>query len=108
MGKGICLDIARESNETLVGTKGGVIRCYSTQRLPAEEKWQNDLVLGMRGTPQQPNPNKRGLRVPIRLGLEGDELGEASGPSQTPPEGEIPPIPEEIPDTAREKDSDYL
>ena len=96
--KGIWLGNSRESNETLVGTKGGVIRCYSIKRMPSEEKWQKDQVLELQGTPQQPNPSRSGLRIPIRLEVDGEASGGASGPSPAPPDGDVPPIPEDIPD----------
>ena len=90
--QGVWLGISRESNETLIGTKGGVIRCYSIKRLPNEEKWIKEMVLEMQGTPQQPNPSKSGLRIPIRLEAEGDIVGGASGPPQVLPEGRETPL----------------
>ena len=95
--KGVWLGSPRESNETLVGTRSGVIRCYSIKRMAVDDKWDKDLVMSMQGTPQQPNPSKIGLRIPVRIEVEGEPVGEASGLPQGFPEGEIPPVPEETP-----------
>ena len=70
--KGIWLGISRESNETLIGANGGVIRCYAIKRMPAEDKWNKELIAEIKGTPQQPNPTKAGLHIPIRLDVETD------------------------------------
>ena len=50
-----------------------------------------------RDTPQQPNPNKVGLRIPVRLEAEEEPVGKASGLPHGFPEGEIPPVPDEVP-----------
>ena len=97
--KGIWLGISRESNETLIGTSSGVIRCYAIKRMPAEEKWDKDAISTIRGTPQQPNPTKTGLHIPVRLGAETDLGGGASGATPEPEGGqEVPPVPETIPE----------
>ena len=65
--EGIWLGHTRSTNEMVMGTKDGVVRAYAIKRQDDEERWKSGLVKEMRGTPQQPNPNKPGLNIPIRV-----------------------------------------
>ena len=56
------------------------------------------MVSGMQGTPQQPNPVRVGLRIPVRLSTEGNITEETTQAQPEAVEGEIPPVPEVIPD----------
>ena len=56
------------------------------------------MVSGMQGTPQQPNPIRVGLRIPVRLNTDGSPTGETPHLPQETIEGGVPPIPEAIPD----------
>ena len=56
------------------------------------------MVSGMQGTPQQPNPLKVGLRIPVRLSTDGNPAEETPQIQPETIEGEVPPIPEAIPD----------
>ena len=70
---GIWLGHARDSNEMLIGTPVGVIRCYACRRMPETERWDKQEIIGMKGTPQKPNPKKMGLSIPIRIQLQEDK-----------------------------------
>ena len=65
--EGAWLGHARSSNEVLIGTLQGVVRAWAIKLKPEDEKWDADLIKNMKGTPAQPNPNKMGLNVPIRV-----------------------------------------
>ena len=53
----------------------------------------------MKGTPQQPNPIKVGLHIPIRFEAEADSEVGASGAAPESGGGqELPPMPTETPD----------
>ena len=78
--EGIWLGHARESNEVLIGTDAGVVRAYSVERRDPDQRWNGALIQSMRGTPQQPDPQKGGINIPIRVGFDppSDEVpGEA-------------------------------
>ena len=96
--KGLWLGTAREANETLIGTKEGVTRCYAIKRMPEEDRWNAAEISGLKGTPQQPNPMKVGLHIPTRLpsdaalgggtdgaAAEGDEETSEAIPEATAP-----------------------
>ena len=65
--EGIWLGHNSNSNEIIIGTTKGVIRAYAARRMPEDERWDGDLIKRLKGTPQQPNPNKPGDTVPIRI-----------------------------------------
>ena len=65
--KGIWLGHARDTNETLIGTKDGTTKAFACKRLPEDERWGVDLLTMMKGIPQRPNPLKPGLNIPLRV-----------------------------------------
>ena len=58
---------ARNSNEIVIGTREGVVRAFAIRRQAPEDRWEGDLILNMKGTPEQPDPNRQGDRIPIRI-----------------------------------------
>ena len=65
--QGLWLGHARNSNEHLVGTREGVVKAYAIKRQPEDQRWDGELVSEMRGTPQQPDPARPGLAIPVRV-----------------------------------------
>ena len=53
MREGIWLGM-RRSNETLIGTPGGVVKARTIRILPEDEKWS--MILEVRDTSRRPNP----------------------------------------------------
>ena len=70
MGKGIWLGHARDSNEIVVGTPDGAYRAYAIKRMVEEERWDSEFIRSLQGTPQQPDPRRRGTTVPISFRFE--------------------------------------
>ena len=68
--EGIWLGHSRNSNEVLVGTKDGVVRAYAIRRQEGGKRWSKELIEQLRGTPQQPDPKKPGLAIPVRVNFE--------------------------------------
>ena len=68
--KGIWLGHARDSNETVVGTAEGAYRAYAIKRMSEEERWESELIRSLQGTPQQPDPKRKGIIVPISFRFE--------------------------------------
>ncbi len=64
--EGLRLGHNRESNETIVDTRGGVIRAYPITREIQDERWDPELINNTKGTPQQPDPSKP---VPMKINL---------------------------------------
>ena len=68
--KGIWLGHARDSNETVVGTPDGAYRAYAIKRMAEAERWDSDFIRSLQGTPQQPDPRRKGTTVPISFRFE--------------------------------------
>ena len=68
--KAIWLGHTRDSNETIVGTAEGTYRAYAIKRMMESERWDPEFVKNLQGTPQQPDPRKKGLTVPISFRFE--------------------------------------
>ena len=71
--QGIWLGHTRCSNEVLVGTDSGVVRAYAIKRREAGDRWSADKLQSMAGSPQQPDPKKPGLHIPIRIRIDPPE-----------------------------------
>ena len=68
--EGIWLGHSRGSNETVVGTREGAVKAYAIKRQDEDHRWDSDLLKTLRGTPQQPDPNRPGIAIPIRINFD--------------------------------------
>ena len=68
--EGIWLGHSRESNEAIVGTKVGAVRAYAVKRQDEEHRWDSELIKNLQGTPQQPDPSKAGIAIPVRVNFD--------------------------------------
>ena len=87
--EGIWLGHNRSSNEVLIGTPNGVVRAYSVTRREPEARWNADAIRNMKGTPQQPDPNKPSMNIPIRI--QFDQAANAEPEPTVPPRKERAP-----------------
>ena len=55
---------------TAAKPKEGVVKAYTTKRQSPEDQWDADRIKQVKGTPQQPNPNKQGIGIPIQIGFD--------------------------------------
>ena len=81
--EGIWLGHARSSNEAVIGTSEGVVRAYAIRRQDEEHRWSEERIRAMQGTPQQPDPLKASIHIPIRVRFD--------------PTGNTEPIPSQLP-----------
>ena len=65
--QGIWLGHSRCSNEQIIGTREGTVRAYSMKRLDHTQCWDGAYLQELRGTPQQPDPLKPGIVIPIKV-----------------------------------------
>ena len=84
---GIWLGHSRSSNEHLIGTKQGAIKAYAVKRQAEDERWDAALIQGLQGTPQQPDPHRPGIAIPVRVSFDPPAQG-SGGPVLEEPEGE--------------------
>ena len=88
---GIWLGCAVRDGMHLVGTAAGVFKVGTLKRKPDGEQWSADLVCGVVGSPQQPEPGIETRRVTTfakkKLGEKSDKKSvEFQPPSREPPE----------------------
>ena len=62
------------TEETIVGTTRGVVKCRTISRLAQNERWNKDMVLGMRGVPWETIPGKRSMHIPVEISEDGREV----------------------------------
>jgi len=65
--RGVWLGQSRSSNETIVGTRDGVVRAYAIKRQAPDQRWNGADIKAMQGTPQRPDPNRGELTIPIKV-----------------------------------------
>ena len=87
--EGLWLGHARNSNEVLIGTDKGVVRAYDVRRMPEGQRWNGEAIKRMKGTPQQPDPEKPGAAIPIRIVFDETEKKDAVQPEAPKREHEI-------------------
>ena len=83
---GIYLGCRSFDGQAYIGTPSGVIRCRTVRQLSAEERWDKEFVLSIKGTPWSPDGERAG-DVNIRV-----DLPEARGDRGAHPPDIDPPI----------------
>ena len=68
---GIWLGINERTEENLIGTANGVIKCRTVIRLSETDAWDRVLLSQMRGVPWNPVPGKDDIRIPVDITEEG-------------------------------------
>ena len=61
---GIWVGITMRTGEHLVATCQGVFRVSAIMRRPADQRWSEELVKSMKGTPEEPLPGSNSRRIP--------------------------------------------
>ena len=68
---GIWLGINERTEENLIGTEKGVIKCRTVTRLSDQDAWDGELLNRMKGVPWNLVPGKDDIRVPVDITEEG-------------------------------------
>lgn len=68
--EGIWLGHSRGSNEAIIGTQEGAVKAYAVKRQDEDHRWDAELIKALQGTPQQPDPNRPGIAIPIRINFD--------------------------------------
>ena len=82
---GIWLGTIERTEETLIGTAQGVIKCRTINRLSEGDRWNHKLTVEMKGVPWEPVPGNTNQHIPVEIGTHGqtmDELEENQIPSE--------------------------
>ena len=51
----------------MVGTPDGAFRAYAIKRMAESDIWDAYFIRSLKGTPQQPDPSRKGTKVPISI-----------------------------------------
>ena len=97
---GVWLGITERTEETIIGTSSGALKCRTVSRMTNGQPWNGEIILQLRGLPWEPVPGKqsmpifvdvddngedpqgyRGREVRPTEALDGDALAEARGSS---------------------------
>ena len=72
---GIYLGCRSFDGQVYIGTPSGVIRCRTVQQLSAQERWDTEFVLSIKGTPWSPDGERAGdAGIRVNLPEAGGEL----------------------------------
>ena len=53
-----------------LGPREGVVRAFAVKRMDEESRWDAKYLQEMKGTPQQPDPSRPGLAIPIKVNID--------------------------------------
>ena len=67
MKDGVWLGTIDRTDETIVGTKFGVVKCRTIRRRPEGQQWCAEAIQSMRGSVQQPVPGTTSDRIPTGI-----------------------------------------
>ena len=81
--QGIWLGHSRNTNETIIGTKEGTVRAYAIKRQDPDQRWDEQWVKQIVGTPQRPDPNRGDLTIPIKARFDPPTM-DAPEPTEAP------------------------
>ena len=70
---GIWLGVIERTEETIVGTENGVVKCRTVSRMAEGEQWNRERVLRMRGSPWEPVPGKQSMHIPVDVDDNGED-----------------------------------
>ena len=72
---GIWLGNSERTEDVLIGTKHGVVKCRTVSRLSEAERWSKNGILDMRGTLWQPIFGRYNQHIPVDIADNGDHMG---------------------------------
>merc|ERR1711884_455313 len=64
---GIWLGILDRTEEAIIGTEHGVVKCRTIRRRPVGQQWSGDAITKMKGTVQQLTPGVLSDHIPTGI-----------------------------------------
>ena len=81
---GVWLGVSERTEEVLVGTKRGVVKCRIVERLGDKDRWSRTNVLEMICNPWEPVPGRDDHHIPVDIVDNGDCMGSESENDDNP------------------------
>ena len=72
--QGVWLGTVERTEEVVVGTTRGIVKCRIGHRFAENERWNREMVLGMMGVPWETIPGRRSKHLPVEITEEGHEV----------------------------------
>ena len=72
--EGVWLGTIERTEEAILGTERGVIKCRTVSRLPESSRWNANNVLRMRGVPWEPVSGRIGFQIPVDIDDHGETI----------------------------------
>ena len=70
---GIWLGIVDRTEEAIIGTEHGIVKCRTVKRRPEGQQWSREALEKTKGTVQQPVPGSHNDRIPTGIVGEDDK-----------------------------------
>ena len=86
MKLGTWLGVIERTEETIIGTKDGIVKCRTVNRILEDQRWNRDLLLGIKGTPWMPVPRVKGDHIPVEIKEDGSSTTPEEENIETGPE----------------------
>ena len=93
---GIWLGVVERTEEMIIGTKDGVVKCRIWSRMSKDDQWNRELVLHMKGLAWEPVPGKRNMHIPVDINDDGGDLEGDYGKVVRPAEALDDDVPDEV------------
>ena len=71
MSEGIWLGIVERTQETIVGTERGIVKCRTVKRFPEEQRWDGQLAMKIQGVPWAIVNGVKGDYIPVAISEQG-------------------------------------
>ena len=68
---GIWLGVNERTEENLIGTEKGVLKCRTVSRLTSDRAWDKEMVTQMKGVPWNLVPGREDSRIPVEINEDG-------------------------------------
>ena len=68
---GIWLGVIERTEEMIIGTKDGVVKCRTVSRMSKDDQWNGEMVVHMKGLPWELVPGKRSMHIPVDINDDG-------------------------------------
>ena len=75
---GIWMGFVDSSNENIIGTSKGVLKCRSIRRHDRTEQFDAVMIESIKGTPRQPVLGEESLQIPTNIEESGEIINENS------------------------------
>ena len=71
---GIWLGTIERTEEVIIGTKDGVVKCRIASRLLEDCQWNREMILQVQGTPWQPIPGKHSMHIFVDIDDDSENV----------------------------------